>query len=491
MYDVLIIGAGVTGCAIARELSRRQLDIAVLEKEEDIGAGTSKANSAIIHAGYDAQPGSLKARMNVLGNQMMDSLASELDFPFTRNGSLVLCFDEAGIPRLEELRLRGEQNGVPGLRIVSGPERKEIEPGISDEVKAFLYAPTGGIVCPFAMTLALAENAADNGVQFYRNTKVTGIRRMDSSGFQVTAIDENGNGTVYSTRTIVNASGVYADEIHRMLSRTPMHITPRRGEYCLLDKTAASLTSHTLFQLPGPLGKGILVTPTVHGNILIGPTAEDIDDKEAIATTAEGLHSVLEKGARSLSAPIPAGQIITSFAGLRACEDCGDFRLGAEDVPGLFSAAGIASPGLTAAPAIGRYLADIVSEYLHAEPKANVIARRTDIPHIAGSSPEEIARLIAEDPAFGHVICRCETVTEGEILASIRRPLGARSLDGVKRRTRAGMGRCQSGFCAPKVMELLERELSLSPFAVTKHGPGSELLTGRIQGREAEAHERN
>ena len=475
MTDVIIIGAGVTGCAIARELSRYQLEVLVLEREEDVCCGTSKANSAIIHAGFDAQPGTWNARMNVEGNRMMDALSRELDFPFQRNGSLVLCFSEDQLGELEELYERGVKNGVSGLRIIRGEEIHALEPNLSPEVRAMLYAPTGGIVCPFKMTIALAENAYENGVQFSFHTTVESISKA-SEGYCVRTRDKD-----YTCRAVVNAAGVHADVFNNMVSSRPLHITPRRGEYILMDKKAGSFVSHTIFQQPTRLGKGILITPTVHGNLLAGPTAEDISDKEATDTTAEGLAQVTEKA--RLSAPqIPLNMAITSFSGLRACEEKGDFVLGeAQDAPGFFNAAGIDSPGLSSAPAIGVMLAGQIAEKLHAEKKQDFHAERKDIPCVSQSTPEELEALIASDPAYGNVICRCETVTEGEILNAIRRPLGAISRDGVKRRTRAGMGRCQSGFCSPKVMELLAKELGVSPLSLTKSGGASLLLSGKTK----------
>ena len=276
MLDVIVIGAGVTGCATARELSRYDLKAAVLEREEDVCCGTSKANSAIIHAGYDAEPGTLKARMNVQGNRMMDALSKELDFPFKRNGSLVLCFDEDNLPGLEELRERAEANGVPDVRIVAGDEIKALEPNLSPDVKAVLYAPTGGIVCPFKMTIALAENSYVNGVDFHFNTEVTDITRTAEGYLVHTAKGD------FAARCVVNAAGVYADQFNNMVSAHKLHITPRKGEYILMDKKAGDFVTHTIFQQPTRLGKGILVTPTVHGNLLAGPTAEDISDKEEV-----------------------------------------------------------------------------------------------------------------------------------------------------------------------------------------------------------------
>ena len=478
MYDVIIIGAGVTGSAIARELSRKELRIAVLEKASDVCEGTSKANSGIVHGGFDAKPGSLKAKFNVLGNEKMEQLSKDLEFPFKRNGSLVLTFDEKGRDRLEELKKQGEENGVKGIRILEQDELKKLEPHISDEAKAALYAPTGGIVCPFHLTMAFAENAAENGVEFFLNTKVEKVTKTES-GYEIQT--DNGN---FETKTVVNAAGVYADEIHNMVSEKKMRIVARKGEYCLMDKEAGNYISHTIFQLPGVYGKGVLVTPTVHGNLLAGPTAEDIEDKEGIATTAAGMETLLAKGGKSVE-NLPARQVITSFAGLRAhvasfgeTED-DDFIVGeAEDVPGFFDAAGIESPGLSSAPAIGEYVAELVSSRLSAKDKADFKEKRKGMPNMAEADREERERLIGEDPAFANVICRCELVTEGEILAAIHRPLGATTLDGIKRRTRAGMGRCQAGFCSPKTVEILARELGKDIGEITKAGGSSRFLTG-------------
>lgn len=473
MYDVIIIGAGVSGCAAARELSRFHLNICVVEKEEDVCCGTSKANSGIVHAGFDALPGSLMAKLNVLGNEMMEPLSRELNVPFHRNGSLVLCFSPTDVPRLEELYNRGVQNGVSGLCILSADEARTLEPGISDDVYAALYAPTGGIVCPFELTIALAENAAENGVEFRFNSRVADVRKLDSDipAFAVVTETE----TLY-TRVVVNAAGVYADTIHNLVSRQHIKITPRKGEYCLFDKTATGGISHTLFALPGQHGKGVLVTPTVHGNLLIGPTADDIEDREGTDTTLDGLHRVMEKASQSVNA-LPTGQIITSFAGLRAHEKGHEFLIQElPDVPGFVDCAGIESPGLSSAPAIGRLIADIVTAKLRPEPNAKFVSHRKGILNPSLLSTEERNTLIREVPAYGNIICRCEKISEGEILDAIHRPLGARSLDGIKRRVRAGMGRCQGGFCTPKVMEILAREWEIPFSDITKSGPGSSVI---------------
>lgn len=473
-YDVVIIGAGVTGCAVARELSKFKLKVAVLEKEEDVCCGTSKANSAIVHAGFDAKPGSMKAKMNLRGSRQMENLSKELDFPYRKNGSLVVCFKEEDIEKLEELKLRGEQNGVEGLRIIQREELHKLEKNLSENAVAALEAPTGAIVCPFELTIALAENANVNGVEFYFNTEVKAIKK-EEEGYEIQTQEKT-----YRTSCIVNAAGVYADVWNNCVSKNKLSITPRKGEYCLLDKSEGNFVSHTIFQLPTKMGKGVLITPTVHGNLLTGPTAEDIEEKEGVYTTADGLNKVKTLAKQSAS-NLAYHKTITSFAGLRATEKSEDFIIGeAEDASGFFNAAGIESPGLSSAPAIGEFLAEKIADKLKAEKKDDFVAKRKGIPCVAEATPEEIMKLIEKNPAFGTVICRCETITEGEILEAIHRPLGAKSLDGVKRRTRAGMGRCQSGFCSPRVMEILARELEVDPLELTKSGKNSTLLAEKI-----------
>ena len=478
VWDVAVIGGGVIGCAIARELSGYELSVCLLEKCEDICSGTSKANSAIVHAGFDAKPGSMKARMNVQGSRMMPALAKDLDFSYRQNGALVLCFSEEEIPALEALRQRGEENGVEGLCIVYREELCAMEKNVSDEAVAALYAPTSGIVCPFGLTIALAENAHANGVEFFFNTTVESIA-CGENGFEITA-----NGERIHSRCVVNAAGVYADLFHNMVSADKIEITPRKGDYCLLDKEYGNHVAHTIFHLPGAKGKGILVTPTVHGNLLIGPTATLVQDREATATTAEDLTAVIEKSGRSIK-NIPYNQVITSFSGLRARCTRDEFILGeAKDCEGFFDAAGIESPGLSSAPAIGEYIASMVAEKAHAKKKGNFISTRKGIPHLADMNDADRAALIQENPLYGRIVCRCEQISEGEIVDAIRRPLGAKSLDGVKRRVRAGMGRCQAGFCTPRTMEILARELGVDITAICKNNPGSELLTGRMEGEE-------
>lgn len=467
-YDTVIIGAGVTGCAIARELSHRKGRFLVVERALDVCEGTSKANSAIIHAGFDAEPGSLKAKMNVLGNQRMDRLSQELDVPFKRIGALVVCLDPAELPQLQALYDRGIANGVPGLSLLSGEEARALEPNLTDGVCGALLAQTSGVVCPFELTLGLAENAALNGVEFRFDTEVSLVERHEAGWLLKTS-----SGDVLA-RAVVNAAGVHAGELHNRTFEDKLAITPRKGEYCLLDKTAGGHVGRTIFQLPGKMGKGVLVSPTVHGNLLVGPTAADVEDPDETATTAAGLAEVAEKSAWAVK-NVPMRQVITSFMGLRAHEAGDDFIL-REAGDGFFEAAGIESPGLSSAPAIGEYMAGLVADKLGLVEKEDFVPTRRGSLRLAEKSHQERAAYIKENPLYGNIVCRCEEVSEGEIVDAIHSVLGAKTLDGVKRRTRAGMGRCQSGFCSPRVMEILARELSLDLTGVRKNGKESRIV---------------
>lgn len=477
MKDVIIIGGGVVGCSVARELSRFDADILLLERGNDVSVGTSKANSGIVHGGYDAKPGTLKAKFNVAGNAMFDALARELDFPFKRNGSMVLCFDKADIGKLLELKEQGVKNGVQGLYVLEGYEAvKAMEPYVSENVVAALVVPNGGIVSPYEMTIAYAENAATNGVEFRFGSEVTAIDRIDG-GLQVTCAD----GFTAQAKYVVNAAGVYADVINNMISPDKMHITARKGDYELLDKTCGYMASHTLFQMPTKMGKGVLVTPTCHGNILVGPTATDVTDKEDVATTPEELASAFDRALLTMPS-LNRRNIITQFSGLRAHPDTDDFVIGeSAAVKGLYNVAGIESPGLSSAPAIAVHVAEEIAKKLSLGKNANFVAERKGIPHFATLSDEERQKLVAENPLYGRIVCRCETVTEGEIVEAIRRKPGAVDMDGVKRRTRQGMGRCQAGFCTPRVMEILSRELGVPMTEVTKRGGNSQFVIGRTK----------
>ena len=478
MYDIIIIGAGVTGSSVARELSRYNANICVLEKGEDVCTGTSKANSAIVHAGFDAAEGSMMAKMNVRGNEMMTQLAEDLDISFKRNGAMVVCIHKEALDGLKTLYDRGIANGVKELRILNREEALEMEPNLSENVQGALYAPTSGIICPFILNIAMAENAAENGVEFRFNTQVEDIK-ADADGIWHLRTN-NGE---YTAKYVINAAGVHADIIHNMVSENKIHITPRRGDYCLLDKEVGGHVKHTIFPQPTNLGKGVLVSPTVHGNLIVGPTAVDIEDKEGNNTTAAGINDLIAKAGAHVR-DLPLRKVITSFAGLRAHEAHHEFIIKeVEDAPHFIDCAGIESPGLTSAPAIGEYVGQMMKEKMELTEKENWISKRKGILNPQELSFEDRAELIKEKPAYGNIICRCESISEGEILDAIHRPLGARSLDGVKRRTRAGMGRCQAGFCSPRVMEILNRELGIPMEEITKSGGRSNIVLERTKGK--------
>jgi len=481
MFDVAIVGAGIVGSCVARELSRLKLKTVVLEKEDDVAQGGSKANSGIVHGGYDAKPGTRKAKYNVLGQRMFDALAEELDFKFRRNGSLVVA-DKEGTAKLETLKSQGLANGLRDLRIVYGDELRQIEPNLNADVHAALVVPGGGIVCPYAMTIAFAENAAANGVEFLLGTAVVDIQKRDGY-FALSTPRETVNAKI-----VINAAGLYSDEINNMLSARKLKIIPRRGEYCLLDKTEGALVKHTIFQLPTKMGKGVLVTPTVDGNLLLGPTSEDIDEKDNTATTANGLDEVLKHARNSLNR-LPADKIISSFTGLRATlvpegNVTKDFLIEeAADVPGLMNLCGIESPGLTAAPAIAVEAAQMVADRLQPAVNDGFHPLRQGIGHFRDMSNEEREAAIRNNPDYGHIVCRCESVTKAEIIAALRSPFGKthkiNSLDAMKYRTRAGMGRCQSGFCLTRLIDIIAEECGIDVTEVTKSGGNSQILVER------------
>ena len=476
MVDCVIIGAGIVGCCTAQMLAQYQARIVVLEAKSDVAEGTSKANSAIVHAGYDAKPHTKKALYNVRGNAMYEDLCARMDVHFQRNGSLVLCFDEADWYKLEELKQRGETNGVQGLQLLKRSELVAMEPYVSEKAVGALFAPTGAITCPYGLTEALAENACANGAQFYFDCPVQAIERTEH-GFCVYA-----GGQRFETRSVVNAAGVPVDEIARMVGAETVDIQPRKGEYCIFDKTAGELVRYTLFQLPSAMGKGVLVTPTVDGNLMVGPNANDQDSKEDVATTGEGLAYILQTGGQSVQA-LPRQAIITSFAGLRAhSKKYDDFFIGEDaKIKGFFHAAGIESPGLTAAPAIAEDLSKAVADFLNCPLKEHPIRTRKGIARFNEMTEEEQDAAIAKNPLYAQIVCRCETVTEAEVVDAIHRTPGATTIDGVKRRTRCGMGRCQGGFCMPKVAAILERELQIAPELVTKKGGRSTLMVGPMK----------
>ena len=478
MYDVIVIGAGVTGTCIARELSKYQANVCVIEKGDDVASGTSKANSGIVHGGYDCTPGTLMAEMNVRGNELLYELAKDLHYPIKQNGSLIVCTvpEEAG--KLDVLLDQAHKNGVPGCRIIGKEEALAMEPNLTDNTVAALYVPTGGIICPWGLAIAMGENAATNGVEFKFETEVKNIEKKDD--FYVV---ETSEGTV-ETKIVVNAAGIYSDVMHNMVSEDKLTMIPRRGEYLLLDKELGDYFSATVFPLPGKMGKGILCAPTIHGNMFVGPSATDIEDRDGINTTQEILDDLADKAQNSYltRTRLPMNKIITSFAGLRSHLPQHEFIIEeVKDAPGFFDAVGIESPGLTSSPAIAERIVGMIQDKYNFAEKEDFIATREPMIDFDQLSIEEQNELIKKDPRYGSIVCRCEMVTEGEIVDAIHRPIGARTMDGVKRRTRAGMGRCQAGFCTPRTMEILSRELGIPMTEISKKGKGSELLVGKIK----------
>ena len=475
MYDIAIIGAGVVGGLIARELSRYELNICILESEHDVAMGATRANSAIVHAGFDAHEGSLKARLNVRGSEMMEQVAGELGVRYRRNGSLVVGFNSEDKETLLRLKARGEKNGVKGLEIVEGKRLSELEPNIGEGVTAALYAPTGAIICPYGLCVASVGNAMDNGASLKTCFKVTAVAEEDG-GYRLTAE----SGETVAARYVINCAGVYSDHIASLFGDNSFTVTPRRGEYILLDRECGGLVSHTVFRCPSEMGKGILVTPTVDGNLLLGPTAENIDDKGNVDTTASGAEKIRRQAGEQVKG-IEFGKTITSFAGIRATGSTGDFVINMPK-PGFVNLGGIESPGLSAAPAIAEYVTEMLLESgLKAEKKKSFNPIRRPMDFFKELSAEEKNKLIAERSEYARVICRCETVTEGEIIDAIRAEPRPRDVDGVKRRTRASMGRCQGGFCMPHIVEILARELGCSYEEVTKFGRDSYINVGKTK----------
>lgn len=469
-YDVVVIGAGVVGALISLELSKKDIRVAMLDKCNDVAMGTTKANSAIVHGGFDAANGTLKAKLNVRGTALMPQLCADLAVPYRNNGSLVLAFSEEEMEHVHTLYERGQKNGVPRLSVIDKAAVKAMEPHVSDEVVGALLSETAGIVCPYELTIAATEVAVTNGVEFLRNCAVESIQ-------------DNNDGFVLSTTCgeieaayVINAAGVHADDVARMIGDDSISIIARKGEYYLLDKSYGYIADHTLFQCPTKMGKGVLVTPTVDGNLLIGPSALDVEDKDDVDTTAEGLSFILEKAKKTVPELNTRGAI-TSFAGMRAHPVTDDFIIGFSEKNDRFlNVAGIESPGLSAAPAIAEMVRDLLTEKAGLTEKAQYKTKRTPPVRFRHMTKSEREALIAKNKAYGRVICRCETITEGEILDAIHAPAGARDVDGVKRRTRAGMGRCQGGFCGSKVVEILARELNVPMNEITKFGGASKIL---------------
>ena len=474
-FDIIVIGSGITGCAAARALSRYDVSVLVLDRGSDLAEGATKANSGIVHAGYDAVSGTKKALYNVRGANMYEDLARELGVPYRRCGALVLAFDDADRKTIEELKSRGETNGVRGLEILDRDSLLKMEPNLDPEVAAALWVPTSAIVSPYEMAFSLADDAALNGVQFRFDEEVLSVSRDPDGCFTV----RTGRDT-WRCRALVNCAGSSGADLHNQLSELKLTMVHRRGQYYLLDRAVKQPFDRTIFQCPSAMGKGVLVSPTVHGNLLLGPTAEDIDDPLDTATTASGLSDILKKAARTWPG-LSTRTNITNFSGIRAHLTTDDFVVGpCEDCPGYFEAIGIESPGLSSAPAIGLDLSRQIAEYLRV-PEKTALKPYPKLPKpFHEMSDEERAAAWRDNPDYGTVICRCEVVTEAEIRAAIHRPVGARTIDGVKRRTRAGMGRCQGGFCLPRVAAILSEELNVSLLDILKDGQGSYILDSSI-----------
>lgn len=473
MFDIVIIGAGVVGGMIARELSRYELSVAIVDKGADVALGATRANSAIVHAGFDAKEGTLKAKLNVEGSKMMEKVARELGVKYKKNGSLVVGFNDGDRRTLEELLERGNRNGVEGLRLLERDEILAIEPNIGKDVVVALHAPTGAIICPYELCMAAVGNAMDNGVELFLDFEVNKIEKTEG-GYKVCSADKT-----LEAKFVINCAGVNSDDVARLVGDDSFSITARRGEYMLLDRECGNLVSHTIFRCPTAMGKGILVSPTVDGNLLLGPTAENLDNKTDVSTTASGLSKVRAQANEQVSG-INMGKVITSFAGLRATGSTGDFII--NERGGFVNCAGIESPGLSASPAIAVYVAEILKDAgLTMNEKADFCPTRRPMHYFSELSVDEKNEIIKEHPEFAHIICRCETVTEGEILEAIRTNPKPRDVDGVKRRTRASMGRCQGGFCLPYVVELLAKERGCDYTEITKFGGESYINIGRTK----------
>lgn len=474
-YDVLIAGAGVVGGMIARELSKYNLSVCILEKENDVAMGSSKANSGIIHGGFDPEPDTLKAKLNVAGVDMLYEAADQLNVPYQRNGSLVCAFGVTEESAIHQLYERGLINGVKGMKKLSGDEARKIEPRLSEACTLALHIPSAGIICPYQLTLSAIGNAMDNGVELKRNFEITDIEHTDV--FTVKSY----NGETVQGKYFINCAGCYSDEIAEKAGDCNFNIIPRAGEYLLLDKTEGETVTHTIFQVPTVEGKGILVSPTVDGNLLTGPTAAIVETAENTEVTQNGVDTVIRFATKSVPS-IQFRQVITSFTGVRSSEKNGDFIIEAsKKVNGLVNVAAIDSPGLTCCVAIARYVVDVLKDIgVKLSKKENWDGTRQNTHAFREMSDEEKDAYIKKNSSYGRIICRCETISEGEILDAIRRNPKALDIDSVKRRTRAGMGRCQGGFCSPYIMKLIAKEQSIPMEQVTKKGEGSYIVIGKI-----------
>lgn len=473
-YDVIVIGGGVVGTAILRTLTRFELTSALLEKTVEVGWGVTKANSGIVHSGFHSDPGTWKTKLSVLGNRMFDKLCDDLDVPFERNGMMMVAKNPEEEKILEQYYYQGLENGVEGLEILDSQTLHRLEPNLSEEITQALRAPSGGVVLPFELATAQAENAVANGAHVYPETEVTGICH-DGSKFTITTA----NGDTFTSTYLVNSAGLHADELARMCGVDAKPIIPRKGEEYLFDLRVGKIVRHTIFPVPTPNSKGILVIPTAEGNLMIGPTALELPFKDDVATTAQGFDEIFTSTQR-LVPKLNRRDIITSFAGVRAGSPTGDFIFETSHNGKGIHLMGIESPGLTAAPAIAEHVLGMLQAAGLEEPiNADFNPRRPRVIRFTKLTDAEKEKVIQANPLYAHVICRCETITEGEIVDAIHR--GARTVDGVKFRTRAGMGRCQGGFCTPHVVNILARELGVSPLEITKRGGDSHLLAAEAK----------
>ena len=473
--DVVIIGAGAVGCAVARELSKYKIGAIVVEKNEDIGGDASKSNSAIIHTGYDASPGTLESQLVVAANPMYDSITRDLDVPFKRIGAVLPAITEEQFEKLPEIKEKAFRNHVYDVEFKTGKELLEMEPNLNPEVKGGLYIPRESIIDPFILVQALAENAFENGVEFMLNTKVTGIKT--ENGKVKSVVTDKGE---IETKAVINCAGLYCDEIAEMVGKADYKVVARKGQFYILDKNTSCKVNHIVLPIPTKITKGKLMCPTIHGNMLVGPTAEDQESKVDKSTSAEGLLSI-ETDVKNLVPDVNIRETITQYSGLRPNRNPEGLHFDMyDDLEGYINLSGVRSTGLTLSVAMGKYVVQQMMYHgMELELKPDYIAKRKGIVKFSEQTPQIQDELVKQNALYGNVICRCETVTEAEILEAIHRPLGAKSVDAVKRRVRAGMGRCQGGFCGPKVIEILARELNLKPEDINKNNPGSYMVTGR------------
>ncbi len=476
--DVVIIGAGAVGCAIARELSRYHIEVTVVEKNEDVGGDASKSNSAIIHTGYDASPDTLESQLVVAANPMYDTITKDLDVPFKRIGGILPAMSEEQFEKLPAILEKSFRNRVYDVEFKSGKELLKMEPNLNPKVLGGLYIPRESIIDPFILVQAYAENANENGVSFLLGTKVTGIKTEEKrvAGVETTA-------GYIETKYVINAAGQYCDEIAEMVGKAEYHVVPRKGQFYILDKNTSCKVNHIVLPIPTKVTKGKLMCPTIHGNMLVGPTAEDQPSKTDKSTTSEGLASI-ERDVKNLIPNVQIRDSITQYCGLRPNRIPEGLHFDMyDDLEGYINLSGVRSTGLTLSAAMGKYVVmQMIYHGADLKLKDSYINRRKGIVRFRELDREQQAKLVKEDPRYGNIVCRCEIVTEAEILDAIHRPLGARSMDAVKRRVRAGMGRCQAGFCGPRVLEILSRELGCDPSEVMKNNPGSYMVAGKNRG---------